>query len=38
LVIDHRVTPSATPDQANEDLYTATFWFSAGGETVDGRK
>jgi uncharacterized GH25 family protein len=31
LVIDHRVMPSATPDQANEDLYTATLWFSVGG-------
>ena len=31
LVIDHRVTPSATPDQANEDLYTATLWFYVGG-------
>ncbi|MBV8925833.1 MAG: DUF4198 domain-containing protein [Bradyrhizobium sp.] len=31
LVIDHRVTPSATPDQANADLDTATLWFSVGG-------
>jgi uncharacterized GH25 family protein len=38
LVIDYRVTPSATPDQANEDLYTATLWFSTRGEAVDGRK
>jgi len=29
LVIDHKVTPSATPDQANVDLYNATLWFSA---------
>lgn len=26
LVIDHRVKPSAVPDQAAEDLYTATLW------------
>ena len=38
LVIDYRVAPSATPDQANEDLYTATLWFSTGGKLVDGRK
>jgi nickel transport protein len=30
LVIDHRVTPSATPDQANTDLFAATLWFSIG--------
>jgi uncharacterized GH25 family protein len=30
LVVDHRVTPSATPGQASVDLYTATFWFSRG--------
>lgn len=28
LVIDHRVSPSATPDQANADLFNATLWFS----------
>ncbi|UQD75570.1 DUF4198 domain-containing protein [Bradyrhizobium japonicum] len=28
LVIDHRSTPSATPDQATADLYNATLWFS----------
>lgn len=28
LVIDHRVVPSATPDQANVDLFNATLWFS----------
>ena len=28
LVIDHRVVPSATPDQANADLFNATLWFS----------
>ena len=28
LVIDHKVTPSASPDQANADLYNATLWFS----------
>jgi nickel transport protein len=28
LVIDHRVAPSATPDQANVDLFNATLWFS----------
>ncbi|MBV9566273.1 MAG: DUF4198 domain-containing protein [Bradyrhizobium sp.] len=37
LVIDHRVSPSAAPDQANADLYTATLWFSAGGKTVGRR-
>lgn len=31
LVIDHKVTPSASPDQANEDLYNATLWFSVSG-------
>jgi nickel transport protein len=29
LVVDHRVTPSATPDQANADLFNATLWFNA---------
>lgn len=33
LVIDYRVSPSATPDQANEDLYTATLWFSVGANS-----
>lgn len=28
LVIDHRASPSATPDQATADLYNATLWFS----------
>ncbi len=28
LVIDHKVTPSTTPDQADADLYNATLWFS----------
>ena len=28
LVIDHKATPSATPDQANADLFNATLWFS----------
>lgn len=28
LVIDHRVSPSTTPDQANADLFNATLWFS----------
>jgi uncharacterized GH25 family protein len=28
LVIDHKVTPSASPDQANADLFNATLWFS----------
>lgn len=35
LVIDHRVAPLATPDQANADLHTATLWFSVGGKHVD---
>jgi uncharacterized GH25 family protein len=30
LVVDHRVTPSATPEQASVDLYNATFWFRLG--------
>ena len=37
LVIDHRVSPSATPDQANADLYTATLWFSVGRKRVESR-
>jgi nickel transport protein len=32
LVIDHKVTPSATPDQANADLFNATLWFLVGGK------
>jgi uncharacterized GH25 family protein len=28
LVVDHRVTPSATPDEANADLFNATLWFN----------
>ena len=27
LVLDHRVSPSAAPEQANADLFAATFWF-----------
>lgn len=27
LVIDHRVSPSRTPDQADADLFNATLWF-----------
>jgi uncharacterized GH25 family protein len=27
LVIDHKVTPSAVPDQANSDRFNATLWF-----------
>lgn len=30
LVIDHKVSPSATPDQANADMFNATLWFSTG--------
>jgi uncharacterized GH25 family protein len=30
LVIDHRVSPSATPDQANTDRFNATLWFRVG--------
>jgi len=30
LVVDHRVTPSSTPEQASVDLYNATFWFNVG--------
>jgi nickel transport protein len=35
LVIDYRVVPSATPDQANTDLYTATLWFTVGAKGAD---
>jgi nickel transport protein len=28
LVIDHKVTPSGSPDQANTDMFNATLWFS----------
>lgn len=28
LVIDYKTSPSATPDQANADLFNATLWFS----------
>jgi acetyl esterase/lipase len=35
LVIDYRVTPSATPEQANTDLYTATLWFVVAGKHAD---
>ncbi|MEH2495750.1 nickel transport protein [Bradyrhizobium sp. AZCC 1678] len=28
LVVDHRVTPSETPDHADADLFNATFWFN----------
>lgn len=31
LVIDHRVSPSLTPDQAAADLYNATLWVIVGG-------
>ena len=27
IVIDHKVTPSATPDQAGTDMFVATLWF-----------
>ena len=27
LVIDHKSTPSTTPDQATADLYNSTLWF-----------
>ena len=30
LVIDHRVSPSATPELATADLYNATLWFAIG--------
>ena len=30
LVLDHRVSPSATPDQANSDRFNATLWFRVG--------
>jgi nickel transport protein len=33
LVIDHTVKPSATPDQADSDLFTATLWFNVAGTT-----
>jgi len=33
LVVDHRVRPSATPDQADVDLFNGTFWFMASGKT-----
>lgn len=29
LVIDHRVSPSQTPDQADVDLFNATLWFQS---------
>ena len=28
LAIDHRVTPSLTPELAATDLYNVTLWFS----------
>ena len=28
LAIDHRVSPSDTPDLAAADLYNATLWFA----------
>lgn len=28
LVIDHKVVPSAVPEQADQDLFAATLWFS----------
>jgi nickel transport protein len=33
LVIDHTVKPSANPDQANSDLFTATLWFNIARAT-----
>ena len=30
IVVDHRVSPSQTPDQADTDLYNATLWFRVG--------
>ena len=30
LVIDHRMSPSGTPDQANSDRFNATLWFRVG--------
>jgi len=30
LVVDHRVAPSASSDQADADLFNATFWFDLG--------
>lgn len=38
LVIDHKVTPSKTADQANSDLYTATLWFTVTGKRADTRQ
>jgi nickel transport protein len=32
LVVDHRVSPSATPDQANTDRFNATLWFAVDGK------
>lgn len=37
LVIDHKVAPSATPDQSDTDLYTATLWFTVGSKRADTR-
>jgi uncharacterized GH25 family protein len=37
LVIDYTVTPSAVPEQANEDLYTATLWFKVADKHADAR-
>jgi nickel transport protein len=38
LVIDYKVTPSAVPEQANEDLYTATLWFKVTSKHADARQ
>lgn len=29
LVIDHKVTPSRSPEQANADMFNATLWFTS---------
>lgn len=38
LVIDYKVAPSATPEQANTDLYTATLWFSVTDKHGEARR
>ena len=38
LVIDYKVTPSAAPEQANSDLYTATLWFMVAGKPADAHR
>jgi uncharacterized GH25 family protein len=38
LVIDYKMTPSATPDQASTDLFAATLWFVVdAGQAITGR-